>query len=57
LPCIESGLNGSIITQLSDVEDETNGFLTYDRRVLKVSVDKLKTLFDGLYQTFDKHFN
>ena len=36
VPNIEKGLCGSIYTQLSDVEDETNGLLTYDRKVLKV---------------------
>ncbi|MDO5574380.1 MAG: MFS transporter [bacterium] len=36
IPEIANGLNGSIYTQLSDVEDETNGFLTYDRKMLKV---------------------
>ncbi len=30
-PYIKKGLCASIYTQLSDVEDETNGFLTYDR--------------------------
>jgi len=28
---------GCVYTQLSDVEDESNGFYTYDRKVLKVS--------------------
>lgn len=36
LPAIEIGLCGAICTQLSDVEDETNGMLTYDRRVAKL---------------------
>ena len=36
IPYIEAGLCGSIYTQLSDVEDETNGFYTYDRAVCKV---------------------
>ena len=30
-PYIKKGLCAAIYTQLSDVEDETNGFLTYDR--------------------------
>ena len=34
-PYIKKGLCAAIYTQLSDVEDETNGFLTYDR-VLKI---------------------
>ena len=36
-PLIEQGLCGAIYTQLSDVEDETNGLLTYDRRVCKLT--------------------
>jgi galactokinase len=35
LPMIEKGLSASIYTQVSDVEDETNGLLTYDRDILK----------------------
>ncbi len=34
-PAIRKGLCAAIYTQLSDVEDETNGLLTYDRRVNK----------------------
>ena len=36
LPCIEKGLCASIYTQVSDVEDEINGLLTYDRKVEKL---------------------
>jgi hypothetical protein len=32
----ETGLSGAIYTQLTDVEDEVNGFLTYDRQVEKM---------------------
>ena len=35
-PAIPRGLCGAIYTQLSDVEDETNGLLTYDRRITKI---------------------
>lgn len=35
LPMIDKGLCAAIYTQLSDVEDETNGILTYDREILK----------------------
>ena len=31
-------------TQLSDVEDEVNGFYTYDRKVCKVDETKMKEL-------------
>ena len=36
LPLKDRGLCAAIYTQLSDVEDETNGFLTYDRKVQKM---------------------
>ena len=42
LPAIPKGLCAAIYTQLSDVEDETNGILSYDRRV-----EKLETPFRG----------
>ena len=41
LPLIPKGLCGTIYTQVSDVEDETNGLLTYDRRVAKVLPEEL----------------
>lgn len=44
LPAIPKGLCGCIYTQLSDVEDETNGLYTYDRRVCKVSGEGMAEL-------------
>ena len=41
LPAIKKGLCGSICTQLSDVEDEINGFLTYDRMVCKADEEAM----------------
>ena len=34
---IPLGLCAFIYTQLSDVEDEVNGLITYDRKVIKVN--------------------
>ena len=36
IPAKEKGLAASVYTQLSDVEDECNGFVTYDRKVVKL---------------------
>jgi len=36
LPLISQGLCAVVYTQVSDVEDETNGLLSFDREVLKV---------------------
>ena len=37
-PLISKGLSGAVYTQLSDVEEEVNGLVTYDRRVVKLPV-------------------
>ena len=36
LPLIEKGLSGVVYTQLSDIEEEVNGLVTYDRKVVKI---------------------
>ena len=36
LPLKNQGLSGAVYTQLSDVEEEVNGILTYDRKVNKL---------------------
>lgn len=36
LPLIEKGLSGVVYTQLSDVEEEVNGLVTYDRKIVKI---------------------
>ena len=41
VPAVERGLCAAVYTQVSDVEDETNGLLTYDRAVCKVSPEAM----------------
>lgn len=41
IPQIKTGLCGAIYTQLSDVEDETNGLVSYDRKVVKMNAERL----------------
>ena len=36
LPAQEKGLSACVYTQLSDVEDELNGLLTFDREKFKI---------------------
>jgi uncharacterized protein Yka (UPF0111/DUF47 family) len=36
VPLIEKGLSGVVYTQLSDIEEEVNGLVTYDRKVIKI---------------------
>ena len=44
IPLIEHGLCGAVMTQLTDVEDETNCLITYDRRVIKVDKERMTEL-------------
>ena len=42
LPLVKAGASAFVYTQVSDVEEEVNGLLTYDRRVLKVSPERMR---------------
>ena len=48
IPLVKEGLCGAIYTQLSDVEDETNGILTYDRKINKVSKERMLEVAERL---------
>ena len=48
IPIIDKGLSATVYTQLTDVEDEINGLITYDRKVIKVDIDRIKALNDKL---------
>ena len=54
IPAIKQGLCGSIYTQLSDVEDEINGLVTYDRRVLKVLPEEFLPVSKAIYDEIGK---
>nr|WP_221474431.1 glycoside hydrolase family 2 [Planomonospora venezuelensis] len=48
VPAIARGLSATVYTQLSDVEDELNGLLTYDREVLKLDADLIRSINEKL---------
>ena len=48
LPAVPRGLCASVYTQLSEVEDELNGLMTYDRRVVKLDADEVRELNERL---------
>ena len=52
MPAIKNGLCAAILTQLSDVEDEINGMVTYDRKVVKVNEESMKKLSEDLQKEF-----
>ncbi len=47
-PLVSKGICALVYTQVSDVEDETNGLLTYDREVLKVDPKRIKAMMDDI---------
>lgn len=46
---ITKGLSAAVYTQTTDVEVETNGLMTYDRKEIKMPVEKLRELHRKLY--------
>ena len=48
LPAVPRGLCAAVYTQLSDVEDELNGLMTYDRRVVKLDAEDVRELNERL---------
>lgn len=46
---IPLGLSAGVYTQTTDVEVETNGLMTYDRKVIKISESDLKDIHQKLY--------
>ncbi|CAL1519779.1 sugar-binding domain-containing protein [Chitinophaga sp. MM2321] len=46
---IKQGLSAAVYTQTTDVEVEINGLMTYDRKVQKMELEKLKQVHQKLY--------
>jgi beta-galactosidase/beta-glucuronidase len=46
---IRLGMSAAVYTQTTDVEIETNGLMTYDRKVIKMPEEKLQQLHRSLY--------
>jgi len=54
IPLVGRGLRAAVYTQVSDVEIESNGFYTYDRRVLKIDAKLVRALNEELYAEFGR---
>ena len=52
-PNLQYGLCSAIYTQTSDIEEEINGVLTYDREIVKLDEEQVKEMNDKLYGMFD----
>ena len=54
VPCVKNGLCAAVYTQVSDVEDETNGLLTYDRKAEKLMPEEMLPIAQALRQALDE---
>ncbi|MDF2673402.1 MAG: Beta-galactosidase [Clostridiales bacterium] len=43
-PLVQKGVSAAVYTQLTDVETEINGLITYDREIIKIDMDVLNDL-------------
>ena len=48
IPAKKDGMSAFIYTQISDVEEEMNGFISYDRKEIKVDINKIKEINDTI---------
>ena len=48
IPAKKNGMSAFIYTQISDVEEEMNGFVTYDRKEIKVDIKAIKEINDSI---------
>ena len=54
IPAAKTGLCAAIYTQVSDVEDETNGLRSYDRKVEKLTPERMKPIAEELQMAMEK---
>lgn len=48
VPNVQKGLCAAVYTQMSDIEDETNGLLSYDRKLCKADGQRLRAIAEKL---------
>ena len=53
IPAARMGLCAAIYTQVSDVEDEINGLVTYDRRFVKPDPDTMLSIAQQLREAME----
>ncbi len=53
-PNLEKGLCSSIYTQTSDIEEEINGIMTYDREEVKFIEPEIRAINEKLYHMFEE---
>ena len=51
---IEKGFSAAVYTQITDVEEEVNGLVTYDRKVIKVDEPRIKAINQKICNSLNK---
>ena len=54
---LSKGLWAGVYTQVTDVEQEVNGFLTYDRKVFKVNDEQLASIRSNIERTINQRLS
>ena len=54
LPCVKQGLCAAVYTQVSDVEDEINGLISYDRKVEKLTPAEMLPVAQALQKALEE---
>ncbi len=57
IPAVKQGLCAAVLTQVSDIEDETNGLVTYDRQYVKIPYEKMSGVSRKIFTEFEKNLN
>ncbi len=57
LALIKEGLCATVLTQISDIEEETNGIFTYDRKKQKGKTETFVLIAEKLKNEFAKYFS
>ncbi len=53
---IEKGFSAAVYTQITDVEVEVNGLMTYDRKVIKLDEERIKRVNSRICNALEKYF-
>ena len=54
LDYVPAGYSGAVYTQTTDVENEVNGLMTYDRKIEKIDRKKVREINKKLTESLEK---
>lgn len=56
LELAKTGFSAAVYTQITDVEVEVNGLITYDRKIVKLDEAKLREINQTVCHSLDNRF-